>query len=209
VEGNAEVGIGNRLGWRMQAFIEDASGSLRPQTREEHGYCLGCHSGVGATDDSVFSFGRKLPASEHQGGWFHWSQRDLRGLREPLRADGQGEYAHYLAQAGAGDEFRANREVIQRFLAADGTVRPEAAKALREDLSTLLLPSPARALQLNKAYREIVREQGFIRGRDATWEPVAHVHRDLSAHAEALSTGVETPVEGPRAGGKRVALGLE
>jgi hypothetical protein len=209
VEGNAEVGIGNRLGWRMQAFIEDAQGSLRPQTREEHGYCLGCHSGVGATDDSVFSFGRKLPHSEHQAGWFHWSQRDLRGLREPRRADGEGEYAHYLRQAGAGDEFRANREVIERFLTGDGSLRADAAAALREDISTLLLPSASRALQLDKAYREIVREQGFIRGRDATWEPLAHVHRELSGHEEARVTGVETPVEGPRTGVRRVAVGRE
>jgi hypothetical protein len=58
--GDAEHGISNGAGWRLQGFIEDAQGALRPQTLEEHAFCIGCHSGVGATDDSVFSFGRKL-----------------------------------------------------------------------------------------------------------------------------------------------------
>jgi hypothetical protein len=59
------------------------------------------------------------------------------------------------------------------------------------------------------AYREIVREQGFIRGRDATVEPVANVHRELSAIEGELSTGVEVPVAGPRTGKARVAVERE
>ncbi|MGA9523898.1 MAG: hypothetical protein WBV82_20725 [Myxococcaceae bacterium] len=194
IEGNAEVGVGNRAGWRLQGFIEDADGALRPQTREEHGYCLGCHSGVAATDDSVFSFGRKLPDDAFQGGWFHGSQRDLRGLPEPLRADGQPEYAHYLQHNGAGDEFRANTEVLERFFTSDGKLNEDALRALRSDISTLLLPSPERALNLNKAYRVIVREQSFIRGRDATVAPSANVHRDLSTSEEELTTGITQPL---------------
>jgi hypothetical protein len=200
IGGNTEQGLGNGAGWRLQGFIEDARGQLRPQSREEHAFCIGCHSGVGATDDSVFSFGRKLPASEHQAGWFHWSQRGLEGLREPVRADGHGEYAYYLKHNGAGDELRANTEVIQRFLAQDGTVRPEAAEALRADISKLLLPSPERALQLNKAYRLIVQEQSFIRGRDATLAPAAQVHRELASGEPALETGVSDALPGPHEG---------
>ena len=196
VGGNAESGIGNRAGWRMQAFIEDASGDLRPQSREEHAFCVGCHSGVGATTDSVFSFARKLPA---QGGWFHWTKRGLAGVGERVRADGQGEYAHYLEENGAGDEFRANEELIARFFGADRKLRPEIREALRHDVGELLLPSKARALALNKAYRLIVREQSFVRGRDATIAPVGNVHRELrlDEDEEAEPTGVESAVPGP------------
>ncbi len=208
VGGNAEQGIGNGVGWRLQGFIEDAQGQLRPQTREEHAFCIGCHSGVGVTDDSVFSFGRKLPAPAFQAGWFHWSQRGLEGVREPVRADGQGEYAYYLKHNGAGDELRANTEVIERFLAQDGTVRPEAAEALRADISTLLLPSPTRALQLDKAYRLIVQEQSFARGRDATLAPATNVHRELATSEPAVETGVGDALPGPREGSVTVYPGL-
>jgi hypothetical protein len=200
IGGLAEQGIGNGAGWRLQGFIEDARGRLRPQSHEEHAFCLGCHSGVGATDDSVFSFGRKLPASEFQAGWFHGSQRGLAGLREPVRADGHGEYAYYLEHNGAGDELRANTEVLERFFAPDGTLRPQAAAALRADISTLLLPSPSRALQLDKAYRLIVREQSYTRGRDATLQPATHVHQEIPAGEPALETGVGDPLPGPREG---------
>ncbi|AKU97355.1 hypothetical protein AKJ09_04019 [Labilithrix luteola] len=42
---SSERGIGNRAGWSIHGFIEDAEGELRPQTAEEHGFCIGCHSG--------------------------------------------------------------------------------------------------------------------------------------------------------------------
>ncbi|WP_224361740.1 hypothetical protein [Hyalangium versicolor] len=196
----SEQGLGNGAGWRLQGFIEDARGQLRPQSREEHAFCLGCHSGIGATDDSVFSFGRKLPDSAFQAGWFHASQRGLEGVREPVRADGRGEYAYYLEHNGAGDELRANTEVISRFFTPEGALRPEAADALRADISTLLLPSPKRALQLDKAYRLIVREQSFTRGRDAILEPAAQVHREVPSGDPALETGVGDPIPGPREG---------
>lgn len=207
-KGNIELGVGNRAGWSLQGFIEDARGELRPQTHEENTFCMGCHSGVGATDDSVFSFGRKVPGSEFQAGWFHWSQRGLKGLREPRRADGHYEYTYYLEQNGAGDELRANTEVLSRFFTADGKPRPEALEALHADISTLLLPSPERALRMDKAYRLIVREQSFIRGRDATVEPAVNVHRDLSAPDVELTTGITEPATGPRTGNVTVYPGL-
>ncbi|WP_394841905.1 hypothetical protein LZC95_33120 [Pendulispora brunnea] len=176
---DGEHGIGNGAGWRMQGFIEDASGALRPQTLEEHAFCIGCHSGLGVTDDSVISFGRKLPASSFQGGWFHPTQRGLDGLPEPTRADGRGEYTTYLEWNGAGDELRANDEVLSRFFDAKGQLEPTMAARASADVSVLLLPSPERALRLDKAYRIIVREQSFARGRDATVTPAIHVHREL------------------------------
>jgi hypothetical protein len=40
----------------------------------------------------------------------------------------------------------------------------------------LLLPSAARALDLDRAYMAIVREQSFVRGRDVVLAPSSHVH---------------------------------
>ena len=46
-------------GWLYQGFIEDRNGHLRPQSQEETLFCMGCHGGVAATSDSVFSFPRR------------------------------------------------------------------------------------------------------------------------------------------------------
>jgi hypothetical protein len=192
VIGNRERGIGNRSGWTMTGFIEDAAGELRPQELAELGFCIGCHSGVGATDDSVFSFGRKVPSDGFQRGWYHGSQRGLEGLAEPKRADGRGEYAFYLEQNRAGDDLRANTEVLTRFFDERGAPRPDMVERIASDVSVLLLPSPARALLLDKAYRVIVQEQSFVRGRDATVTPAVHVHRQLPE--DELATGVTEPV---------------
>ena len=204
--GSAEYGIGNRAGWVLQGFIEDADGALRPQSREEHAWCIGCHSGIGATTDSVFSFARRLPAETFQGGWFHWSQRGLEGIGEPLRGDGQGEYAHYLEHNGAGDEFRANEEVLARFFDEAGRLEAETRAALAREVEPLLLPSAERALALNKAYKLIVEEQSFVRGRDAILAPAADVHRELPE--EARETGIEAVLLGPwhGRGAERVPL---
>jgi hypothetical protein len=193
--GDAEHGISNAAGWRLQGFIEDAGGALRPQTLEEHAFCIGCHSGVGATDDSVFSFSRKLGGEHRQRGWFHGG--DLRGVGEPQRADGQGEYSHYLEQNGAGDELRANAELRAKFFDEQGNLRKDRAAQLATDVSVLLLPTPSRALLLDKAYLSIVREQSFAKGRDATVEPAQNVHRSLPDDEQ--TTGVEAEVSQRRA----------
>jgi hypothetical protein len=124
---------------------------------------------VGATTDSTFSFARKLdPGSAPREGWYHWGQRGLKGIPEPRRADGQGEYAHWLAPVGAGDDYGTNDEVRSRFFRRDGTLRPDAVKALTKDISVLLVPSPHRALLLNRATLALVKAQRFERGRDVT-----------------------------------------
>ncbi|WNG32420.1 hypothetical protein F0U61_01455 [Archangium violaceum] len=164
---DAERGVGTGSGWLMQGFIEDASGELRPQNVEETTACIGCHGGVGATTDSTFSFARKLDAgSALHAGWYHWGQRGLKGIPEPKRADGQGEYAHWLEQVGGGDDYRSNDEVQARFFRSDGTLKPDAVKALTKDISVLLVPSPRRALLLNRATLALVKAQRFERGRD-------------------------------------------
>ncbi|PTL80685.1 hypothetical protein [Vitiosangium sp. GDMCC 1.1324] len=164
---DVERGVGTGTGWLMQAFIEDSGGALRPQNVEETTACIGCHGGVGATTDSTFSFARKLdPRSAYQEGWYHWGERGLKGIPEPKRADGRGEYAHWLEQVGGGDDYRSNDEVQARFFRRDGTLEPDAVKALTKDISTLLVPSPRRALLLDRAYLGLVKAQRFERGRD-------------------------------------------
>jgi len=187
VLGDHERGVSNGKGWVFAGFIEDAAGELRPQTYEELVFCVGCHGGIGATRDSIFSFDRKLGDGAFRRGWYHWSQRGLKGLPDPRRKDGRPEYAFYLEQNGAGDEFRANSEVLQRFFGADGALDPVQLLALRNDISTLLWPSPQRALQLNKAYKAIVETQAFVQGRDATVVPPYSVH-------EAVVPGAATGI---------------
>ena len=193
IRGNIEAGVSNGQGWVYAAMIEDADGALRPQTYEELAFCVGCHSGIGATTDSSFAFPRKFGAEAFQRGWYHWTQKGLDGVREPLRRDGEPEYAFYLATNGAGDEFRGNTEVLKRFFDADGELRPQMLERLRQDITELLYASPERALRLNKAYRAIVAEQSFVDGRDPTVAPVVNVHEEVFS---GTSTGVEETISG-------------
>jgi hypothetical protein len=190
-------GIYNKQGWLFQGFIEDRDGALRPQTYEETVFCAGCHGGIGATTDSIFSFSRKLGSGGPAHGWFHWTQHDLRGLPEPRRRDGDYEYTRYLRENAAGDELRDNDEVIRRFFDDHGKLRDDRARALHDDVSTLLLPSAPRALDLDRAYWAVVLEQGFTRGRDAVLAPARHVYARAPVNE---ATGVGTPLEGPRGG---------
>ncbi|PTM75556.1 hypothetical protein [Cereibacter johrii] len=190
--GDAETGISNGSGWRLQGFIEDAAGELRPQSFEETVFCMGCHGGIGVNDDDTLAFPRKLGADAFRGGWYHWTQKGLSGTPDLIRADGEGDYVHYLRTNGAGDEFRSNAELIRAWL-GDGGLSEARAEAIRADVAPLLLPSPERALALNAAYREIVREQSFTRGRDATIEPQdATVWREVDQdHPTGLAEAAE------------------
>lgn len=192
--GDPEQGAQSKLGWVYQGFIEDKKGRLRPQTREESQFCLGCHGGLSATDDTIFSLSRKLDSGP-ANGWYHWGSQPFKGLADPLRKDGQAEFATYLLNNQAGDEYRANDEVRTRFFDEAGKPRAAAFEALKTDLSTLMLPSAQRALALNKAYRLIVREQSFDKGRDAVLHPARNVWKEVGQNE---LTGIETPLASPR-----------
>jgi Tol biopolymer transport system component len=193
--GNIENGVANGTGWVLCGFIEQSDGTLRPQTFEETASCIGCHGGIGATTDSVFSMARKFNHESYQAGWFHWSQKDLKGINEPKvefkTAGVQYEYSFYLMYNGAGDEFRANREIQDLFFDPAGYLKPDMAQLLHEDISMLLYPSAQRALALNKAYKRIVEEQSFTQGRDIILGPVENVHDQIE------SVEIETKVEQP------------
>lgn len=177
----AARGAVNGFGWRLQGFIEDAKGDLRPQTQEETFFCKGCHSSIGATIDQTFAFARKIPGARGQG------YLDLRGMPDaPMMGEVEGEIRQYLRRVGGGDEFRANDEMRARWFGADG--QPDTARlAQAKDVHTLITPSPARAMALNKAYLGIVREQSFTRGRDATLTPTANVYRQIDPDVPPLA----------------------
>ena len=170
--GSAELGLRGDLGWQLQGFIEDVEGRLRLQTDEEHRFCLGCHDGIGVTVDQSFSFPRKLPGLEG------WRPQDLRGMSDaPQVGHVDGEILTYFRRVGAGDELRQNSELLDRYFPG-GRLDEVAVRAAR-DLAELLTPSRPRALALAKAYRAVVREQSFTRGRDAILRPAEHVHRRI------------------------------
>jgi WD40-like Beta Propeller Repeat len=191
--GNVEQGMNNDQGWLYQGFIEDNNGDLRPQTYEETAFCIGCHSGIGATVDGIFSFPRKLAADRTaRQGWYHWSQINRQGTVEPMveieNAGVQYEYSFYLMYNGAGDEFRNNGEVIKNFFDETGQLKELKQQALHDDVSLLLYPSRERALEMAKSYRVIVAEQSFIYGRDATTIPPLNVHKTIT---EGQLTGIK------------------
>ena len=192
--GDAERGLHNAIGWVYQGFIEDARGELRPQTHEETLACMGCHGGLSATEDGAFAFPRKLQSGP-AFGWHapSWG-RDSR-VPDPLRADGEPEYATYLNLNPEGDGYRSNDEVRARFFDAAGLPLPAAFEALAGDVTQLLLPSASRALLLDKAYLVLVREQSFKDGRDAVLAPRARMLREVRMGAP---TGIEQAEPAPR-----------
>eukprot|EP01022_Parablepharisma_sp_SALTPOND_P025540 TRINITY_DN5987_c0_g1_i1.p1 TRINITY_DN5987_c0_g1~~TRINITY_DN5987_c0_g1_i1.p1 ORF type:complete len:549 (+),score=60.18 TRINITY_DN5987_c0_g1_i1:132-1649(+) len=203
--GDIEVGLNNKLGWYYQGFIEDKSGELRPQSYEETLFCMGCHSNIGAIADSTFVYQRKLEKGSYQDGWYHWSQKGLEGIKDRELPNGETEYVRYLKSNNAGDEFRQNKEVMEKFfvkgweddtenikkdlaikrenpdavLAQEWKLKKEAVEKLKNDISYLILPSKERAMMLNKAYKVIVDEQSFIYGRDAHVSPANNVHTEV------------------------------
>ncbi len=165
-------GLDNEMGWVISGFLEDRNGRLRFNTYEENLFCMGCHTSIGSTIDSTFSFARKVDGADG------WGYIDLRGMPDaPSMGETRGEIATYLERVGGGSEFRANAEMLERWF-SDGA--PAAAKVERaKDVYELITPSRARALAMNKAYRTIVEDQDFIFGRDPIVTPPSNVYREI------------------------------
>jgi hypothetical protein len=182
--GNAETGLLNAFGWRVQGYIEDAQGRLRLQTYEEHYACMGCHSSIGVTADGTFSFARKVPGSAG------WGYQDITEIPDvPQLGHRDPEVLTYLRRVGGGDELRANDEILARFFdrgVLDEAEVRRAAPGGDRKLPHLVAPSRERALRLNKAYLLLVREQSFERGRDVVLSPPSNVH----ARVETTTTGL-------------------
>ncbi|MCD8523554.1 MAG: hypothetical protein LRY66_12295 [Saccharospirillaceae bacterium] len=176
-----DLGFDNGQGWFVQGFIENYDGALRPQSYEEGMFCMGCHAAIGTTIDSTFSYARKITGAEG------WGYINLKGMKDaPSFSEPGGEILNYLKRAGGGSEFRENPEMVQRWYTANGEVDHE--KVSNSDVYTLLAPSRERALNLNKAYTEIVRHQSFIHGRDATWIPAKNVYTEVDESIPPLNS---------------------
>ena len=203
VLGDAERGIATGTGWRMQAFIEDAGGDLRPQTVEETTACIGCHGGTGATVDSTFSFARKLADSAPASGWYSLERGGVAGIPDPRRADGRGEYEVWLEQVGGGDDFRTNTEVERTFFDEGGKLKPGMVRALAKDISVLVVPSPERALALDRGYLALVKAQSFDKGRDVVLGPPHLRERAAQEDATGIDEPVSPPWKAPASAGRR------
>jgi hypothetical protein len=165
-----DYGLDNEMGWVVAGFLENRQGRLRVANYEETLFCMGCHTSIGSTIDSTFSFARKVD------GAAGWGYIDLRGMPDaPSMGETRGEIATYLERAGGGGEFRSNPEMEARWFRAPGVVDPQKVAEAR-DVYTLVTPSRDRALAMNKAYRTIVEDQDFVFGRDATVTPPPNVY---------------------------------
>jgi hypothetical protein len=185
VRGNQEFGVSNRLAWQYRGFIEDRDGELRPQTHQELVFCVGCHSGIGATTDSNFSFARKfsdgqasyvlntIGAASYAGaGHGTPDEREVAQIDDLLA-----EYTSYIQQNHAVNDFRNIRGEFHLPLDA-------------QRMRSLLWPTAENAVLMNKAYRLLVQEQSYTAGRDAIIAPLVHMHQELE---EGTQTGVKIP----------------
>ncbi len=166
-------GLDNEMGWLITGFLENKKGELRYNTFEENMFCMGCHTSIGSTIDKTFSFPRKVDGAEG------WGYIDLRGMPDaPNKGEEKGEIATYFERVGGGGEFRSNPEMQERWFTKSG--EPDYAKINQAaDVYELIMPSPERAMALNKAYKAIVHEQDFIFGRDATIEAPSNVYNEI------------------------------
>ena len=174
--------------WQYQGFIEDSEGWLRPQTHQELVFCVGCHSGIGATTDSNFSFARKLAYGQVN----YFSDNVIKspsaaGMSGMVPYEGQSaefskmvdEYTGYLQQNHALNDFRN--------IGGDMSLPMD-----KQRILSLLWPSAENAILMNKAYRIIVQQQSYTRGRDAVVSPLADIHQQVE---KGEKTGIQTSVE--------------
>lgn len=173
-------GVSNKHGWTLLGFIEDEQGELRQQNHEEQFFCTGCHKSVGSIIDETFSFPRKV------AGVRGWGYIDLKSMTDvPNIGEEKGEILTYLERVGGGDEFRQNQEMLKRWFNADGSVKTAKVIA-QKNIYDLITPSRRRALDMNKAYRAIVKEQSFIYGRDATLGKAKNVLSEVNEEQPPL-----------------------
>ncbi len=169
---NIKKGFDNEMGWYYRGYIEDFDGTLRKQTEEETLSCIGCHAKLAATTDSTFALQR------HVG----WEYQNLEKID-----DRDDEYKEHLLQNPTGNEYGTNSEVFEKFFNSDRSIKKEMFDKLSQDIKVLLLPSYQRAMQLNKAYYLLVKEQSYIYGKEAPMQPIKNVHKLI----EDIDTGIK------------------
>jgi len=176
-----DKGVNSNMGWTLNAYIEDVNGELRQQHGQELAFCSGCHKTIGSTFDQTFSFPRKV------NGLAGWGYINLKSQQDaPNIGEEQGEFLTYFQRVGGGDEFRQNSEMLKRWFKKNGEVDlDKVAKA--KTVYDLITPSSRRALDLNKAYLTIVKEQSYIFGRDATITAAKNVLQQVNEQLAPLS----------------------
>lgn len=184
VYGNDAQGwVDNGVGWYLAGYIEDKTGALRPQNREELTQCIGCHSGVASTEfsqftsgvgntvDSTWSLPRKFPG---ELGW-----REMDALRYLARADARpeatpgqarlgdplnreldkGEFRHFLDNVVGASLYGDMPAAIERFLA--GAIQPaNGYSAAWPALDT----ASAAGFQRSQALRQTLLRELTVRG---------------------------------------------
>ncbi|MDU0354804.1 hypothetical protein RS130_13525 [Paraglaciecola aquimarina] len=176
-----DKGVNSNMGWTLNGYIEDENGQLRHQNSQELAFCAGCHKTIGANLDQTFSFPRKVEGARGWGYINLANQEDAPNLGEE-----NGEYLTYFQRVGGGDEFRQNKEMLSRWFKQDGSVDTnKVTKA--QSVYELITPSAERALQLNKAYLTIVKEQSYIFGRDANLTAATNVLKQVDESQAPLS----------------------
>ena len=173
----------NGVGWYLAGTIEDAGGALRPQNREELAQCIGCHSGIAASEfpqftsgvgntvDSTWAFPRKF--SGERG----WREMDYLGylaradakpdatpgearLGDPLnRGLDKGEFRHFLDNVVGASLYGDMPAAIERFLASE--IRPARGYA---DAWPALDTASAAGFQQSQATRQTLLRELTARG---------------------------------------------
>lgn len=115
--------IDNKAGWILAAYIENRQGKLRPQTTEELLQCLGCHSSVGNTIDSVWSFQRKLSGDtgwqEMNYGYYQKGQANKTRLNDYQNENiDMGELQYFYYSVVGADLFGVMPDEIKNELLA-------------------------------------------------------------------------------------------
>ncbi len=177
---HGKEGIANNFGWTINAWIEDTQGELRQQEHQELAFCNGCHKSIGSTIDQTFSFPRKVAGAD---GWGYINLKAITDV--PNINETAGEYATYMARTNGGDEFRQNTEMKTRWFDESGKVNLDAVNKVAS-IYELITPSSRRALDLNKAYHAIVKEQSYIFGRDAVLSEATNVHKEVDETQKPL-----------------------
>lgn len=175
-----DKGINTNFGWTINGYIEDSSGELRQQHKQELAFCGGCHKTIGGNLDQTFSFPRKVSGKKGWGYINLATQTDVPNIGEK-----EGEILTYLARVGGGDEFRQNKEMLGKWFNHDGTVNRAKVKN-SPSLYDLITPSPQRANQLNKAYYTLMKEQSYLFGRDAMLSKADNVLQTVDENAQPL-----------------------
>jgi hypothetical protein len=147
--------------------------------------CVRCHSGIGATTDSNFSFARKLTAGDVEYFAGYKGKSLNQGKLDAVPYEGESAdlqiivdgYATYLEQNHSLNDYRSLNYDIRLPLE-------------KQDIESFLWPDAEYAKLMNKAYLTIVREQSYTKGRDATVSPLIYLRQQFE---QGEKTGIETP----------------